>query len=119
MLYDIPTDFNGYSPENYDLKCYGNVSASFALVNSLNIPAVSLLQRIGKNEFVNLLENVGFSEIQNQKDQLGLSMILGGCGTTLQELVKMFSGFANEGEISPIKFLKDEEDEGWMIDDGR
>ncbi len=110
MLHDIPTDFNGYSPENYDLKCYGNVSVSFALVNSLNIPAVSLLQRIGKNEFVNLLENVGFSEIQNQKNQLGLSMILGGCGTTLQQLVKLFSGFANEGEVVSIKILKDEDD---------
>ncbi len=110
MLHDIPTDFKGYSPENYDLKCYGNVSASFALVNSLNIPAVSLLQRIGKNEFVNLLENSGFSEIPSQKDRLGLSMILGGCGTTLQELVKLFSGFANEGEVESMKFLKNEDD---------
>ena len=34
---DIPTDFHGYQPENYDLKFYGNVSTEFALVNSLNI----------------------------------------------------------------------------------
>ena len=43
-LADIPIDFNGYQPENYDLKFYGNVSTEFALVNSLNIPAVNFLQ---------------------------------------------------------------------------
>lgn len=111
MMHDIPTDFNGYSPENYDLKFYGNVSTEFALVNSLNIPAVSLLQKIGKSEFVNLLENCGFNEIANQKNKLGLSMILGGCGTTLQELVKLFSALACEGKVSALKFLKNEEED--------
>ena len=46
-LADIPIDFNGYQPENYDIKFYGNISVGFALVNSLNIPAVSLLQNTG------------------------------------------------------------------------
>ncbi len=105
---DIPIDFNGYQPENYDLKFYGNVSTEFALVNSLNIPAVSLLRNSGSNKFINLLESCGFEEIQKQKDKLGLSLVLGGCGVTLEELTRMFSSFARKGKLYPLVYDKSE-----------
>ncbi|MBT8378743.1 MAG: penicillin-binding protein 1C [Ignavibacteria bacterium] len=106
---DIPTDFHGYQPENYDLKFYGNVSTEFALVNSLNIPAVKLLEKVGLNNFINLLEGCGFNQIQEQKNKLGLSLILGGCGTNLFELTRLFTSFANKGNLYPINFLLNEE----------
>jgi penicillin-binding protein 1C len=105
---DIPTDFHGYQPENYDLKFYGNVSAEFALVNSLNIPAVKLLELIGINKFTNFLEGCRFNQIQKQKNRLGLSMILGGCGANLQELTHLFSSFANKGKLYPLNFILSE-----------
>jgi penicillin-binding protein 1C len=106
---DIPTDFHGYQPENYDLKFYGNISADFALVNSLNIPAVKLLEKVGLNNFVNLLERSGFNQIQKKKAKLGLSLILGGCGTNLFELTRLFTAFANKGKLYPISFILNEE----------
>ena len=109
-LADIPTDFHGYQPENYDLQFYGNVTTEFALVNSLNIPAVKLLEKVGLNNFINFLENSGFNQIQKQKGKLGLSMILGGCGTNLQELTRIFSAFARGGKLFPLHFLAKEED---------
>ena len=113
---DIPTDFHGYQPENYDLKFYGNVSTEFALVNSLNIPAVKLLEQVGLNNFVNFLEGCGFNQIQKQKNKLGLSMILGGCGTNLQELTRLFSAFAKKGKLYPLNFISTEnEDDGEQI----
>ena len=113
---DIPTDFHGYQPENYDLKFYGNVSTEFALVNSLNIPSVRLLEQVGLNNFINFLEGSGFNQIQKQKSKLGLSMILGGCGTNLQELTKLFSAFARKGKLYPPNFLSIEsEEEGEQI----
>ena len=113
---DIPTDFHGYQPENYDLKFYGNVSTEFALVNSLNIPAVKLLEQVGPNNFVNFLEGCGFNQIQKQKNKLGLSMILGGCGTNLQELTRLFSAFAKKGKLYPLNFISTEnEDDGEQI----
>jgi len=108
---DIPTDFHGYQPENYDLKFYGNVSAEFALVNSLNIPAVRLLVQVGLNNFINFLEGCGFNQIQKQKSKLGLSLILGGCGTNLQELTQIFTAFAREGKMYPLHFVQDEEEQ--------
>jgi penicillin-binding protein 1C len=110
-LLDIPTDFNGYEPENYDLKFYGNVTAEFALRNSLNIPAVRLLQEISTGNFISLLEKSGFSEIADQKKRLGLSMILGGCGVTLEELTRMFSSFARDGELHSLVYIKDDLDD--------
>jgi len=107
-LADIPIDYNGYQPENYDLKFYGNVSADFALVNSLNIPSVSLLRNAGSTNFINLLEGCGFEEIQKQKDKLGLSLILGGCGVSLEELTRLFSSFARKGELHPLIYDESE-----------
>ena len=107
-LLDIPTDFHGYEPENYDLKFYGNVTTEFALRNSLNIPAVRLLQEIRLENFINLLEKSGFSEIAESKKNLGLSLILGGCGVTLEELTRMFSSFARNGELHPLAITKDD-----------
>ena len=105
---DIPTDFHGYQPENYDLQFYGNVSTEFALVNSLNIPAVKLLEQTGLNNFIALLEVSGFNQIQKQKNRLGLSLILGGCGTNLFELTRLFNSFAKEGKLYPINFILNE-----------
>jgi len=113
---DIPTDFHGYQPENYDLKFFGNVTAEFALVNSLNIPAVQLLEEVGLNNFTNFLEGCGFNQIQKQKNQLGLSMILGGCGTNLQELTRLFSALARGGKFYPLNFLENsDENKGEQI----
>jgi penicillin-binding protein 1C len=115
-LADIPTDFHGYQPENYDLKFYGNISAEFALVNSLNIPAVKLLEQIGLNNFIVFLENSGFNQIRKQKSKLGLSMILGGCGTNLEELTRLFSAFARKGKLYPLQFMaSDNEQKGEQI----
>lgn len=102
---DIPTDFSGYQPENFDLKFYGNISTEFALVNSLNIPAVKLLEQTGLNRFIGLLEGCGFSQIQKHKKKLGLSLILGGCGTNLQELTRLYSAFARKGKLYPFQFV--------------
>jgi len=118
-LADIPTDFHGYQPENYDLKFYGNVSAEFALVNSLNIPAVKLLEQTGINNFINFLEGCGFNQIQKQKNKLGLSMILGGCGTNLQELTKLFSAFARKGKLAELNYILNGEEKKWKMDNGR
>ena len=104
-LLDTPTDINGYEPENYDQKFNGEVTAKFALVNSLNIPAVRLLQNIGLEKFVSFLTKSGFADIEKQKRDLGLSVILGGCGIRLEQLAKLFAAFAHNGKLHPLNYL--------------
>lgn len=108
-LLDIPTDFGGYEPENYDLKFYGDVTAEFALANSLNVPAVRLMRNAGLNNMINLFESSGFETIAKSKNKLGLSLILGGCGVTLEELTKLFTTFSQKGKLYRLSFLEDEE----------
>src|SRR5215203_791715 len=98
VMNDVAVNYNGYAPENYDQKYNGYVTAEYALEHSLNIPAVKSLRMLGKDKLVQKLSACDFKQIQKDRNKLGLSMILGGCGTTLEELTGLFSAFANEGD---------------------
>ena len=104
-LLDLPTDINGYEPENYNLKFHGQVTAKYALMNSLNIPAVRLLQKVGLHNFLSVLEKGGFTDIAEHKKSLGLSVILGGCGVRLNQLTGFYTTFANKGILYPLNYL--------------
>ena len=104
-LLDLPTDFNGYEPENFDMKFHGEVSVKYALANSLNVPAVRLLEQEGLDKFISVLEKGGFSDIAEHKNSLGLSVILGGCGVRLEQLTSFYTVFANGGRIYPLNYL--------------
>ena len=103
-LADVPTNFSGYEPDNYDRRFNGPVTAEFALANSLNIPAVALLKEIGTPMLVSTLQKAGFSAIKKGAKDLGLSMILGGCGVTLEEMTRLYAGLANGGRLEPLRF---------------
>jgi penicillin-binding protein 1C len=104
-LLDVPSYFRNYEPENYDGKFYGEVSMEFALVNSLNVPAVRMLDKVGVEDFVELLASAGLRGIDVQRDRLGLSVILGGCGVTLEELTLSYCGIANLGRFTRPRYL--------------
>jgi penicillin-binding protein 1C len=107
VLNDVPGNFSGYEPENFDQKFNGPVTTEFALANSLNIPAVRILKEIGTPTLIGKLRKAGFKTIDKQAKDLGLSMILGGCGVTLEELTRLFAAFANNGKLSPLKFSRE------------
>lgn len=103
VLSDVAINYQGYAPENYDQKFTGYVTVEYALSHSLNIPAVKSLKQLGHEKLIHKLSLCNFRQIQKDQRKLGLSMILGGCGTTLEELTGLFSAFANDGlYISPM-----------------
>jgi len=104
VVLDIPVNYGSYTPVNYDETYNGRIKVKEALVQSLNIPAVNLLNDIGVKSFKGFLKTSGFSNLQNQG--LGLSLALGGCGVSLEELCMAFSMFANEGVLKRKQFLK-------------
>jgi penicillin-binding protein 1C len=97
VIADVPTDFDGYSPENFDLKFYGKVSVQQALAYSLNIPAVKALQTIGLSDFIGLLKKAQFKTIEKKSSGLGPSVVLGGCGVSLEELTMAYTAFVPRG----------------------
>ena len=104
---DVPINFAGYEPENYDRRFNGSVTAEFALANSLNIPAVKLLKEISTPTFIRTLQKAGFNTIRKQAGDLGLSMILGGCGVTLEEMTRLYACLANGGDVKVFRWLAD------------
>jgi len=94
---DVAVNYQGYAPENFDRKFNGSVTMEYALEHSLNIPAVRSLQSLGKDRLIQALAICDFGSIKKDQAKLGLSMILGGCGASLEQLTGLFSIFANEG----------------------
>jgi penicillin-binding protein 1C len=97
LLIDAPQNFGGYAPGNFEASFSGPVSVSDALQRSLNVPAVDLLDRIGPARFAAHLRNAGLKLRMPEGGAPNLSLILGGGGTTLEELVGAYTALAREG----------------------
>jgi penicillin-binding protein 1C len=112
LISDIPTYFEGFRPKNFVDKYAGVVPANTALAQSLNIPAVRMLKKIGTSLFYDLLKNLGFKNINRGVDNYGVSIILGGAEENLWRITNAYSQMANvvrsmDQNISPAKWLKD------------
>jgi len=105
IMADVPSSFNGFEPENFFKRFLGNVTAEQALIQSLNIPAVELIEMVGVPYTIQKLEQAHFKQIRKDRKKLGLSMILGGCGVTLEEMTMLFSALTTAGKFSPAQFL--------------
>ena len=103
LLNDVPIDYSGYKPVNYDGEYRGYVTASEALAHSLNVPAVNLYARLGNDGIYSFLQNAGISTLPESKGHYGLSLILGGCELTLLELTTLYAGLANSGEFATYR----------------
>ena len=107
VIADVPINIGGYTPENYDLQFRGNVTVETALRNSLNIPAVKTLDKLGVTNFTRHLGEAGFLSVWQQRKKIGMSLILGGCTVRLEELAALFSAFANGGLYTPLQYVQD------------
>lgn len=102
-LLDVPTTYQGFRPENYDLTYLGQPTVHQALSHSLNVPPVRLVQEMGLDGFLDVLEALGFERMQAQRDGLGLSAVLGGCGVTLYELVRAYHALSQGGRLHALQ----------------
>ncbi len=94
LIADIPTRFPGFSPKNFDRSYSGAVTAGSALSQSLNIPAVKMLQIYDSEKFLDLLHKTGFTTFNQPADYYGLSLILGGGETTLWDLTGAYASLS-------------------------
>jgi penicillin-binding protein 1C len=108
MITDVAINYGGYTPENYDRKFNGYVTMEYALEHSLNIPAVKSLRALGKDKLIEKLSDCDFKQVRKDQQKLGLSMILGGCGATLEELTGLYAAFANEGVYHRPSYTQDD-----------
>ncbi|MDR3346346.1 MAG: penicillin-binding protein 1C [Campylobacteraceae bacterium] len=107
LLQDVPR-LSSYSPENFNTAFSGAVSASEALSRSLNLPAVQLIEAYGAKKFTAKLANSGINLKLPLHSEPTLAIILGGAGINLEGLVSGYSAFARGGQISPLRYFKDD-----------
>ena len=109
LLADVPVEYQTatglFRPQNYSRVCYGPLSLRQALANSLNIPAVRLLDSLGgANRLHAELTQLGFSTLTESPDHYGLGLTLGNAGVTLIELANAYATLARLGESQPIRW---------------
>jgi penicillin-binding protein 1A len=91
-------------PENYSNRFLGLVTTRYALIHSLNIPAVRLLEQLGVDKGLEYAQKMGISTFIHpapgrQKHDQGLSIVLGGLtdGLRVIDAAQAFSVLANQG----------------------
>jgi penicillin-binding protein 1C len=108
LLIDAPQNFGGYAPGNFQAAFSGPVSVSEALQRSLNVPAVDLLERLDPARFAAKLRNAGLKLRMPRGATPNLSLILGGAGTTLEELVGAYTALARGGVAGQPRLQPDD-----------
>jgi 1A family penicillin-binding protein len=102
-----------YSPKNYDNRFRGQVLVRRALANSLNIPSVEIMSKVGIPRGIEMGERMGITTLKDPSNY-GLSFVLGGVEVSLLELTGAYSVFANEGTYNKphiILEIKDKDGE--------
>lgn len=102
VLSDQPTRFGAYAPENFDRGFAGRLTAADALRQSLNLPAVALLNEIGALRFASALKSAGAPPRLPPGAEPSLPLALGGAGTTLREMLGLYALLGDGGRAAPL-----------------
>ena len=121
IIDDMPRAFGDYAPENFDRTFRGEVRIREALQHSLNLPAVTALDRLGASRFAAILKASGVklkgARKADQKESLALA--LGGAGLTARDMGMLYAGLANGGAVKPLVWRVDDklptEDETYQL----
>lgn len=101
ILDDVPTTFTGnYKPHDYDGKYRGPVTVRRALANSLNIPAVEVMEKVGVEQGISQAEMLGIDTLKDPSNY-GLAFVLGAANVPLLELTNAYATFADQGMYHP------------------
>lgn len=98
LLMDVPLRFGDYRPKNFNRGFSGPVSVTTALRESLNLPAVQLLDQLGPDRFYARMQTAGAGLHLPLDARPNLAIALGGVSTDLEHLVGLYAALANGGE---------------------
>lgn len=105
VLRDVPTAFGPYTPENFDGRFLGPITATDALNRSRNIPAVWVAAQLHSPDFYQFLESAGVGGLLSE-EHYGLALVLGGGEVSQQEVATLYAMLANGGTLKPLRFRR-------------
>jgi penicillin-binding protein 1C len=98
LIEDRPARFGAYAPKNFDEDFHGTVTIREALAQSLNIPAVKVLNAVGPGRMIARFKRNGIEPVLPGDGEPTLAIALGGLGLTLADLAQMYAALARGGE---------------------
>jgi penicillin-binding protein 1C len=104
VLKDAPASFGPFSPENFDGRFVGPISATEALTRSRNVPAVSLSSQLAQPNLYQFLKTAGVANLASER-HYGLALALGGGEVTMEELAMLYGVLANRGVLVPVRYF--------------
>ena len=111
-VYDVPIDFSGWEPANFDRTFSGPMAASDALRQSLNIPALYIARQTGLARCFGILESAGIALPPDINRRAGLSLVVGGIETSLLELTNAYAVFGRQGRFLKPRLFADQPQDG-------
>jgi penicillin-binding protein 1C len=107
ILADVPTHYaipgaKLYSPTDFSDTFLGPVRVRVALANSLNVPAVKVLEKVGVPAFLEYLRQLGFEHLNQTPEHYGLGLTLGSGEVNLWELARAYVTMARQGEATSL-----------------
>lgn len=103
LIDDMPMRFGDWAPRNFDRDFQGRLTVRAALQQSLNIPAVALLDRVGPVRFVAALRDTGARlAFRPLTGRASLPVALGGVGIDLADMTMLYAALADGGLARPL-----------------
>jgi penicillin-binding protein 1B len=99
---DQPTGFTfenlEYAPKNFNEHYLGQVTMRQAITRSLNVATIKYAEKVGFEKVVEVAHRLGLGE----QVQPYPAMAIGSFETTLMEMARAYTAFANEGRLSEL-----------------
>jgi penicillin-binding protein 1C len=102
LVEDVPVRFRDWLPRNFDREHVGAVTVRRALQQSLNVPAVLALEKVGPQRFISTLRNAGVAPgLPPGEAGATLGVALGSATVSPLEMAGLYAGLANGGKFAP------------------
>ncbi len=102
LIDDRAIRYGAYAPENFDDSFHGTVTVRTALQQSLNVPALQILEAVGPDRLAARLANAGVKLVLPKNAGPGLAVGLGGAGIKLTDLTALYVALARGGDSLPL-----------------
>lgn len=108
LIEDVPVRFRDWLPRNFDRDHQGAVTVRRALQQSLNVPAVLALEKVGPQRFLSTLRTAGAAPGLPPGDTgASLGIALGSATVSPLEMAGFYAGLARGGEFAPPVIRRD------------
>ncbi|WP_455205481.1 penicillin-binding protein 1C [Kaarinaea lacus] len=117
VLDDLP--MAGFPVRNSDYRYLGPLLPRQALSNSRNIPAVTLLNKVGLDNTYGLFRELALHQSAMPASYFGQGLALGSLHVRLQDLVRAYSVLANDGRYRDLQWFFDDNDDQQFDQQGK